>query len=117
MSIPNILGKIKGLEEVQKERLFTLILIILVGLGGFGLGQLSITEGNKRPIRIENITNDGEETGLNSKPTGDSAVFASNTGKFYYDSSCQSGSRVGEKDKIWFTSAADAEKFGLKAGC
>lgn len=58
MSINDISRKIKpfimrGGEAVLRRDLFTLMLIILVGIASFGLGRLSISKGEDSPIMIE----------------------------------------------------------------
>ncbi len=135
MSIANIGDKIKGMEESTVERVFVITLIILVGIGSFGLGRLSATSSKKSAIRIENgsiptdVSQKAGSAGVSATVSPEvkgattagertsASVFASKNGSLYYTSSCQSGSRVSEKNKIWFDSPADAEKFGLKPGC
>ena len=132
MSISNIGEKIKTLDEGKKERVFVVLLIILLGTASFGLGRLSVISSNKTPIRIENSSGLGENnsiptlagggevkgatTDLSSQP---GTVFASKTGTAYYYPTCSGAARVSEKNRVWFKDPKDAEKFGLHiaTGC
>ncbi len=124
MSIDDYLIKIKTLDSSSKERIFVVVLIILVGLASFGLGRLSMQEGEKTPIRIENFatttqvvsdssssSNLGQGSALSA-----SLVLASKTGTSYYFPSCSGAKRISEKNKITFPGAKEAEAFGLHIG-
>ncbi|MDD5068277.1 MAG: hypothetical protein PHS53_01255 [Candidatus Pacebacteria bacterium] len=118
MSINDIPLKIKTLDSSTKERIFVVILIILVGSASFGLGRLSISEGEKTPIRIENFTSSTSEVvaaGQGSELSA-SMVLASKTGTAYYYPTCSGANRIAEKNKITFPSAKEAEAFGLHIG-
>ncbi len=121
MSIQDGLTKIKTLDSGQKERVFVVILIILVGTASFGLGRLSILEGTKVPVHVENIANSspqvlGDSTEPSPVETPASMVLASKTGTAYYYPSCSGANRISEKNKITFPSAKEAEAFGLHIG-
>ncbi len=121
MSIRDIPLKIKTLDSSSKERIFVVILIILVGTASFGLGRLSIEEGNKTPIRIENFASTTSEVVADSSLGQGSAfsasmVLASKTGTSYYYPSCSGAKRITDKNKITFPSAKEAEAFGLHIG-
>ncbi|MDD4988938.1 MAG: hypothetical protein PHV42_00735 [Candidatus Pacebacteria bacterium] len=118
MSIRDIALKIKTLDSSAKERIFVVILIVLVGSASFGLGRLSVSEGNKTPIRIENfasttpvVADAGQGSTLSA-----SMVLASKTGTSYYYPSCAGAKRITDKNKITFPSAKEAEAFGLHIG-
>ena len=54
MNIQEIQEEIKGLlERLNTRELYTVLLIIVVGFGSFGLGRLSKLQEGKSPIRIE----------------------------------------------------------------
>lgn len=125
MSINDIVIKIKTLDSTAKERIFVIILIVLVGSASFGLGRLSVSEGNKTPIRIENFASTtsevvsdsaGNDTSGQGSAFSASMVLASKTGTAYYFPSCSGANRISEKNKITFPSAKEAEAFGLHIG-
>ncbi|MDD5050262.1 MAG: hypothetical protein PHV93_00780 [Candidatus Pacebacteria bacterium] len=118
MSINDIPLKIKTLDSSAKERIFVVILIILVGSASFGLGRLSVSEGEKTPIRIENFASSTSEVVAEGQGSGLSAsmVLASKTGTSYYYPTCSGAKRITEKNKITFPSAKEAEAFGLHIG-
>src|SRR5665213_1582141 len=87
-----------------KSDLFIVLLIVLVGFTSFGLGKLSVYEGQKTPISITDngINNINSTTSLsalqNSSATQTKSqsgiVFASKSGTKYYYPSCSAGNRV-----------------------
>ncbi len=115
MSIHNVLVKIKTLDSGAKERVFVVFLIILVGVASFGLGRLSTLDHAKVPVHIESFASPSPEV-LGSSTVAASAVFASKTGTTYYYPSCTGTTRIAEKNKITFSSAKEAEAFGLHIG-
>ena len=128
MSIANWKEKIKyrSLLPETKERLFVVIMIILVGSGSYGLGRLSALEKKKTPLRIETngalLANVASSTGVSPSPqaqTKTGKVLASKNGKKYYYPSCSGAQRISEANKIWFPTEADAEKLGytIASGC
>jgi hypothetical protein len=85
------------------------ILVILVGIGSFGLGRMSATEASKEPItvsQVEAVT--GAENGR---------VVVSKSGTKYHFPWCSGASRMKEENKIWFDSYEEARAAGyLPAG-
>lgn len=73
MNIPELRLKVKeGLETLQNKEIYTAFLILVVGLCSFGLGRLSLFEGQKAPIIISNaIPFDSVQTAsaLSSSPS------------------------------------------------
>lgn len=130
-SVNNLIEKIKVFLRRLNRRddVFTVFIIILVGLGGFGLGRLSLLEENKEPVRIEypissNIPQ-GQDLSEN-KPSQDQFaaisggdLVASVKGAKYHFPWCSGAQRIKEENKIWFATKEEAEKagYGPAANC
>jgi hypothetical protein len=137
MSIPEVTEKIKSFWSAQvrpvisqirenfdlKEDTFIIFVIILVGLAGFGLGRLSALEksrGEVQIIRPNSPTDNLEKAGIVSQSAsamiaGESAkgfLVASKSGRKYHFPWCAGASQIAEKNKIWFSSYAEAKSAG-----
>lgn len=141
MSIEDIWKKINpsgGLPEKRREILIIGI-VILASTASFGLGRMSVSAGDKKPIMIEkgveksisapqNISGSAPSAGAQSSvlpaaivkaPTATGAFFASKNGTRYYPAGCKAGNRIAEKNKIFFNTPQEAELLGLSkaVGC
>jgi len=126
MSIPNLSGKIKGLDSIDKVTILYSFIIILVGLASFGLGRLSVGDLQSANSEVS-IIDGGIATSINSASvvpivTNDKVVpvnssinkyVASKNGKLYYTASCAGAKRIKPENQIWFKDASDAQKQGL----
>ena len=113
-SIQNYVLKIKRGAE-HRECLIAL-LILLVGLGSFGLGRLSKIEATRKPVRIEyEVQNKAMEqssaVSLSTEET-QKLFVASKNGTKYHHPWCSGAERISEANKIWFSSKEEAEKAG-----
>lgn len=113
---------IAGLRETIKREmggkrgddLFVLLLILIVGLGGFGLGRLSTSERNGEPVHIEYTE------GMPAAPasagaaaeTASGLLVASRNGSKYHYPWCSGAKRIAEGNKLWFQSKEEAERAG-----
>ncbi len=124
MSITNIIEKIKLFIGSDLGRdILTVLIIILVGIGSFGLGRLSkkdpqnglkigyrggeLKEANLTPLSIKN----------DSKAS--MAFFASNKGSKYYPLGCSAGQNIKTENRIYFETREEAEQSGytLSSSC
>ncbi len=122
-SIRRLTEKIKGgvrtvKNLVEKEDVFIVAVIILVGFGGFGLGRLSRTHEGKIPVVIENaVPSDSSATGgagtlqIADAP-GTKNFVASVSGTKYHLPWCASAGTIKEENKIWFASEDEARAAG-----
>lgn len=104
-----------------KEDVFIVLVIILVGLAGFGLGKLSALEKSRSEVKIRK-TNFMSSASITNIPTSASAMIASEnaqgllvaskTGQKYHFPWCAGASQIAEKNKIWFDSYEEAQKAG-----
>lgn len=106
------------------RRLYLALVIILVATLSFGIGRLT-GGGDSEPIRIEydplisNIEAPNLKQAQNSNIQAEGSVYASSNGKRYYYANCSGLSRISEKNKVAFASAALAEAAGytLASNC
>lgn len=111
--LTNIKEKIKPLEN----DLILGVIIVSVGLIGFGLGRLSKIKAAKTPVTIENTANTatalvgGEDGNL---PVGDKTLVASRNGSKYHYVWCSGASSIKAENKIYFRSKEEAEKAGYQ---
>ena len=121
-------------EKCKSDKVFITLLIILVGIGAFGLGRLSKIEALKQGISIEapaavaNALN-GQNQALNgdfkplNSPSAETAnqsnpaiesgqVVASKNGTKYHFPWCSGGKTISEANKIYFNSIEEARAAG-----
>jgi len=123
--------KIKLFIQSEKGKdIMTVIIVILVGLGSFGLGRLSKNSPNEG-LKIEyrdqggnaiKAVNQAEftpqiheiDTAINGKN-----FFASNRGTKYYSLGCSAGKTIKQENRIYFDTKEEAEKAGytLSTSC
>lgn len=127
MSINHFMNKIKGQIGIDGTTFLLLLILILVGLGSFGLGRFSVSninDNNKLILDNKNINIVKGEIGENAKVIDDvekveemqkeKMYVASKNGKLYYTLNCNGASRISEKNRIWFASSSDAERAGYE---
>lgn len=125
------------LENEQGKDILTILIIILVGFGSFGLGRLSkevskpgitVKEYNLAsvgsilaPASVEAVDNQKNHTVTSSKPAQKTNTvktvknyFGSSRGSKYYSIGCTGGKTLKEENKIWFASKEEAEKAGYE---
>jgi hypothetical protein len=135
------------IESKPGKDILSVIILILVGVGSFGLGRLSnssekndlIIEKGELPILqasvVDAALSPAHSTSINapkSVPIGENkplatkssvapkkAYFASNRGSKYYHIGCTGGKTLKEENKIWFSTKEEAESSGyeLSSSC
>lgn len=111
MSIQEILEKFKASRH--STDFFLAIILVLVGLTSFCLGRLSIeeritdTDQNASIVQI-----DGNEHPTQDTKGVPGAYVASKSGSKYHLPWCTGAQQISEKNKIWFSSKAEAEAAG-----
>jgi len=131
-----LMEKIKSfIESSRGKDILTVLIVILVGLGGFGLGRLSKAQ-NGSGVQIEYLN--GPISGsieplsqganvveaLKSEPPYtarglEGNFFASSRGKKYYPVGCSAGDSLKMENRIYFNTREEAEKAGytLSSSC
>ncbi len=121
MSIPKVWEKIKSwLEMEEVVHGMMVIIVILVGLAGFGLGRLY--EETPSPVTIQYSNKSSNDTLLSAdqkNQTDAGKIIASKNGTKYYFSDCRGVGNIKEENKIYFQSEEDAIAAGLTkaSGC
>lgn len=112
------------LEIKKVEPLIVPALVALVGLSCFGLGRLSVSGAGEPRLVIHQpavqVAAVGNVPAASAQaPKGQGAYVASKSGTKYYLPSCGGASRIKEENKVWFSSAAEAEAqgYGPAANC
>ena len=118
MSIHNFINKIKSKIDIKNITLMYIFIIVGVGISSFSLGRFSISNNfsnensnNNSFIKIDNLAKNQNQENQNNKPVNKKYV-ASKNGKMYYTIGCSGVSRIKAENKIWFSSAGEAEKAG-----
>lgn len=123
MSIHPILEKIKALVlQIKFEEYLMTLIIVLVGLAGFGLGKLS-NAGEGRAVIIQtgsisNLnTNSSQDTqntasAINAVTGNSGSVVASKNGTKYYLPGCSGAGRIQDQNKVYFISEQEAMDAG-----
>jgi len=125
-------AKVKGLALWKSEwsvDIFIVLVIVLVGIIGFGLGRLSTLEGDRQPLEIkrficplasstpfkaEKVSSSGSiQSHITESAIG--MLVASKSGTKYYFPWCSGVSRISEVNKVWYNSYEEAKAAGLTA--
>lgn len=116
---------IKYYESDRGKDILVIIIIILVGLGSFGLGRLSknnVTSGikieyPKQKTQEASAINSLYENSFSlekSQKSTSKNFFGSNKGSKYYSLSCSGGKTIKEKNRVYFNTSSGAEKAGYE---
>lgn len=120
-------GVQKVRHAVERQDIYMVLLIILVGGGSFGLGILSGKTKEKPLVRIENAfpqetvgeslqqnepqsASIGEEDIVATTQQG-TFVGSKNSDKYHYPW-CPGAQRIKEENKVWFATREEAEAAG-----
>lgn len=125
-SIYHLIEKIKGFSNTHKRPILHIIVIFVVAIGSFYLGKISNSiQYNENTHIVNKYTGDKfsgsvsntkfENRPINSGTGKQGNYVASKNGKLYYRIGCGSSSRIKEENKVFFTSASDAENAGFQA--
>lgn len=104
-------------------------IVVLVGVGAFGLGRLSV-EPHKTPLRVlypgatvveplENLAAIAEAASFPDDARGVGNVVASKNGTKYYLTTCSGANRIKQENRVYFDSieAARAAGYEPAANC
>lgn len=139
MTIHELSNQIKRVgERLNPRECYTILLILLVGFGSFGLGRLSRLQESKSPILMEqtlsasvaavssvapsSLFTGNDTSGVspvkgrlsegNNPVAPGGALVASKGGTKYHFPWCSGAQRISEANKIWFGSVEEARKAG-----
>ncbi|MFA5987904.1 MAG: hypothetical protein WC797_04640 [Candidatus Paceibacterota bacterium] len=125
------IGEIKRLIQANLADILTSLMIVLVGIGGFGIGRLSMQENGNQDARIlsASVAESGATYGGDSsvgQPTFEvptleegGQVVASKSGTKYHAPWCSGAKSIKEENKIYFDTieAARAARYTPAANC
>lgn len=112
MSIPEIIQKIKVFLRFPPTDLIIVMIIVLVGFGGFGLGRLSYVENSKVPVSITVPEGSTASVARAVEDGGSGEVVGSKNGTKYHFPWCSGAQRIAEQNLLTFTSIEEAQKAG-----
>ena len=110
--------KIKGGRLDDMQSVFTAIIIVLVGIAGFGAGRLSKIISVREPVRIEGytISPDGIPQSLSGVASiaGTGMVIGSKNGSTYHLPWCSGASTIKPENRIMFKNEEEARGAGYR---
>ncbi len=111
------------LKSDTGKDVLTVIIVILVGLGSFGLGRLS-KEPKNEGLRVEYTNNEASIIKSTNMPKStlkqtSNTFFASSKGTKYYSLTCSGGKTIKQENRVYFDTREEAESAGyeLSASC
>lgn len=120
MNVPGILDP----RKQEGRALYTGAIVLVIGLGAFGLGRLSLESGSQTGIAIvgtrvsAGALQAAKELAATTTPGQGGAtaggVVASKAGTKYFYPWCGGASAIKEGSKVWFASASDARAAGYQ---
>ena len=117
-TIAESMTKIKLWLENHYYDTALIAIIVLVGVGAFGLGRLSTKGGDTS--RVSPVVIQGQveeiEPATNSKSQGVAGNYvASRNGTKYYPLGCGGANRINDENKVYFDTKEEAELSGFSA--
>ena len=100
--------KIKNLSGDFVDGWGTVLIVLLVALGSFGLGRLSVLEAVMAPVSITQAPAEANPRGMNIG----GLIVASRTGGAYYFPWCASAGKILPQNQVWFASEEKARAAG-----
>lgn len=110
-SIQEIWQEIKNWGEDAVTQWGLIAIIVLLGLGSFGLGRFSALEDVRPPVSIR-------EGPLQANPHAlalGGLVIASRSGSVYYYPWCSGASKISPANQRWFVTEKEAQAAGYRA--
>lgn len=122
------IGEVKRVIRANLGDILISILIVLVGIGGFGIGRLSMQENGNQDAKIlsASVVQSGKTGGSSVDPDFEvpvleagGQVVASKSGTKYHLPWCSGAKSIKEENKIYFDSieAARAAGYTPAANC
>jgi hypothetical protein len=118
-----MLEKLKSL--ILNDHIFFGFLVILVGVGSFALGRVSVKESvpekavvrvAEQPASVNTAVSESEVMKVEKSPAvaGEQILVASKSGTKYHLETCPGSKQIKEANKIFFSSKEEAEAAGYK---
>ena len=110
-TIQEFTASCKGALEGLLEEWGTLLIVLLVAGISFGLGRISALEGARSPVSIGEAPQSASVAPI---ALGGQFV-AARGGSVYYYPWCTGAQKIGQGNRVWFTSETAAQKAGYRA--
>lgn len=110
MNILEMWQKIKNYAEDAVSEWGIIAIVILVGMGSFGLGRLSALEEPPLAVAVHQVAAAGASPEMS--PGGQ--IVASRGGSVYHYPWCAGAQAMSPQNKIWFESEAAAQSAGYR---
>ena len=115
--IAHLSDRIRMARDIPKD-IFVLLLITLVGFGGYVLGSImTLNEAGKESLRVTKSAPSDNKlivTPTNAGTKVGGMYVGSISGTTYHLPWCSGAQRIKEENKIWFASKGEAESHGYK---
>jgi hypothetical protein len=85
-----------------------ILIVVLVGLGGFALGRISAIQSDIEPIVVSQTA---LASGVNFEASEGSLVASRNGSKYHFPW-CSGAGQIAERNKIWFENEEEARASG-----
>lgn len=116
-TIAESMRKIKLWMENNYYDIALITIIVLVGIGAFGLGRLSVRSNAEKgvdPVQIiGSVERIDESRAKESQGAGN--YVASRNGTKYYPYGCASANRISDENKVYFKTKEEAVNSGYSA--
>lgn len=109
-NIQELLQKSKGLLAEGISNWGLIIIILLTGLGSFGLGRLSALETARPPVALQMAP----EASKPQEMYMGGLLVAARSGGVYYYPWCISDVKISPSNQLWFKDEATAQRAGYR---
>ena len=115
------IGEIKRLIQANLADILTSLVIVLVGIGGFGIGRLSMQENGAQEAKIlsASVIQSGQTGNSSNEPSFEvpaleegGQVVASKSGTKYHYPWCSGAKSIKEENKVYFDNIEAARAAG-----
>jgi hypothetical protein len=107
-SIREKVAIIKGLLVTIGSEWIVILIVILVGFGGFALGRISALQSDVTPIQVSQAASASEA----NFEASEGLLVASRNGSKYHFPWCSGAQQIAERNKIWFDNEEEARRSG-----
>lgn len=128
LNIPKIREKSKHiLRIITRQDIYIGLIIVCIGLSSYGLGVISAQKENQQELKIYDLYPElqaawqekGSAPASTATSVAEGKYVASKNGTKYHFPWCGSAQRIKEENKVWFSTAEEAEQagYGPAANC
>ena len=124
-TITALAGRVKnGFATLARADVLIFLVIVLVGVAGFGLGRLSTLEEGRAPVEVLSSQGgavvasveefgEGNDEVVATQTSAGLLVGSKNSNKYHFPW-CPGAQRISEANKVWFSGVEEAKKAGYE---